>query len=147
MRANTKKTKLLLAAGLVSWSLVAAACSGSDAPASTPAATSAVRPSSTATLTIVAPKLGAVVKGLTVDVKVDLQGATIVPATSTNLRPDQGHLHVILDDQLVTMTAKTETVIPGVAPGHHIVKVEFVANDHGPFFPNVVAVTSFEVKG
>ncbi len=147
MRSDRRKTKLLAATALLSWCLLAAACSGSDAPASTAAATSGIRPSSTAILTIVAPKIGAVVKGSTVDVKVDLQGATIVPATSTNLRPDQGHLHVILDDQLVTMTAKTETVIPGVAPGHHIIKVEFVANDHGPFFPNVVAVTSFEVKG
>ena len=36
------------------------------------------------------------------------------------------------------MTAETETTIPDVAPGHHILKVEFVANDHAPFFPNVV---------
>ena len=136
----------LIAAG-IGLALGAAACSGDpgSASATTPTATSATRPSSTATLTIVTPKVGAVVKGSTVDVKVDLKGATIVTATSTDLQPDEGHLHVILDDQLVTMTATTETVIPDVPPGHHILKVEFVANDHGPFFPNVVAVTSFEV--
>lgn len=137
----------VIAAG-IGLALGAAACSSDPGPASatTPAATSATRPSSTATLTIVTPKVGAVVKGSTVDVKVDLKGATIVTATSTDLQPDEGHLHVILDDQLVTMTATTETVIPDVPPGHHILKVEFVANDHGPFFPNVVAVTSFEVQ-
>ena len=70
-----------------------------------------------------------------------------MPATSTDLKPDEGHIHVILDGQLVTMTSGTEPTIPDVAPGHHVIQVEFVANDHGPFFPNVVAVSSFEVKG
>lgn len=128
--------------------LVAAACGGDGGTptGSTSGATGAIRPSSTATLTIVAPKIGAVLKGPAVDVKVDLQGATIVAATSTDLQPDEGHLHLILDDELVSMTAKTSTVIPDVAPGHHVLKVTFVANDHGPFFPNVVAVTTFEVQ-
>jgi hypothetical protein len=135
-------------AAVACFGLVAAACSsgGGTPSGSTPIATGATRPSSTATLTIVAPKIGAVVQGPAVDVKVDLQGATIVAATSTDLQPDEGHLHLILDDELVSMTAKTSTVIPDVAPGHHVLKVTFVANDHGPFFPNVVAVTSFEVE-
>lgn len=138
----------IVAAAALALGSVSVACGGDDAPPSgaTTTATAAVRPASTATLTIISPKIGAVVTGSTVTVKVDLQGAKIVTTTSTNLQPDEGHLHVILDDQLVTMTAQTETTIPGVAPGHHILKVEFVANDHGPFFPNVVAVSSFEVK-
>jgi hypothetical protein len=145
-----RTSKQIAFGSLLCLGLAAVACGGGggDGPASgsTSTAVSAVRPSSTAKLTIVSPKIGAVVKGSTVDIVVDLQGATIVAATSTDLQPDEGHLHVILDDQLLTMTAKTETLIPDVAPGHHILKVEFVANDHGPFFPNVVAVSSFEVK-
>ena len=45
------------------------------------------------------------------------------------------------------MTTGTEPTIPDVAPGHHVVQVEFVATDHGPFNPRVIAVVSFEVKG
>ena len=127
--------------------LALTACSGGYSPASTVTATASQRPSSTAELTIVSPTNGEVVKGPDVVVKVDLTGAKIVQATSTDLQPDEGHIHVSLDGQLVTMTSGTETTIPDVAPGHHVVQVDFVANDHGPFFPNVVAVTSFEVKG
>ena len=127
--------------------LALTACSGGSSPSATVAATASQRPSSTAKVTIVSPTNGEVVKGPDVVVKVDLTGAKIVQATSTDLRPDEGHIHVSLDGQLVTMTSGTETTIPDVAPGHHVVQVDFVANDHGPFFPNVVAVTSFEVKG
>ncbi len=129
------------------WPSPCTACSGGSSPSATVAVTASQRPSSTAKLTIVSPTNGEVVKGPDVVVKVDLTGAKIVQATSTDLQPDEGHLHVSLDGQLVTMTSGTETTIPDVAPGHHVVQVDFVANDHGPFFPNVVAVTSFEVKG
>jgi len=134
----------LIALGLT---VVVTACSGGSSPSSSATATATQRPSSTAELTIVSPTNGEVVKGPDVDVKVDLTGAKIVQATSTDLKPDEGHIHVSLDGQLVTMTSGTETTIRDVAPGHHVVQVDFVANDHGPFFPNVVAVTSFEVKG
>jgi hypothetical protein len=127
--------------------VVVTACSGGSSPSSSATATASQRPSSTAKITIVSPTNGEVVKGPDVDVKVDLTGARIVQATSTDLQPDEGHIHVSLDGQLFTMTSGTETTIPDVAPGHHVVQVDFVANDHGPFFPNVVAVTSFEVKG
>ena len=135
---------IVLVVGLV---LVAAACGGGSSGSASSGATTTQRPSSTAELTIVSPTNGQVVKGPDVVVKVDLKGAKIVQATSTDLQPDEGHLHVSLDGQLFTMTSGTETTIPDVAPGHHVVQVDFVANDHGPFFPNVVAVTSFEVKG
>jgi hypothetical protein len=134
----------LLVLGLV---LSATGCAGGSSASSSATTTATQRPSSTAKLTIVSPTNGEVVKGPDVDVKVDLTGAKIVQATSTDLKPDEGHIHVSLDGQLVTMTSGTETTIHDVAPGHHVVQVDFVANDHGPFFPNVVAVTSFEVKG
>ena len=78
--------------------------------------------------------------------KVDLTGATLVQMTSTDLKPDQGHLHVILDDTLITMTSGLETVIPNVPPGKHLIKVEFMANDHAPFDPRVIVGVAFTVK-
>jgi hypothetical protein len=104
------------------------------------------RPSSPAKLTIVAPKNGEVVHGTSVDLRVDLKDAKIVPATTTDIVPDEGHLHVILDDTLISMTEGTEQTVPDLTPGLHRIQVEFVASDHAPFDPRVVAVVSFEVK-
>jgi hypothetical protein len=109
-------------------------------------ATTGPRPASTAELTIRKPKTGAVVHGTTVDLRVDLQGAKLVPATTTDIEPDEGHLHVILDDKLISMTEGLEQAIPEVSPGLHRIQVEFVASDHAPFDPRVVAVTEFRVK-
>lgn len=138
-----------LAPTLVALALATAACGGgSDAPPSSASPTfSGARPTSTGSVTIASPTNGEVVQGSTVDLKVDLKGAEIVPVTSTDLTPNEGHLHVILDDQLVSMTTGTDLTIPDVAPGHHVIRVEFVATDHGPFDPRVIAVVSFQVKG
>ena len=135
---------LVMSAGLL------AACSSDPAPPGGSGATSvspaADRPSSTASVAIVSPKQGEVINGSTVDLRVKLTGGEIVQQTSTDLQPDQGHLHVILDDHLVTMTASTESLLTDLTPGSHILQVEFVANDHAPFAPRVLAKTSFEVK-
>ncbi len=92
------------------------------------------------------PKVGQVVHGSNVDLRVKLQGAKLVPATTTHIVPDEGHLHVILDDTLISMTEGLEQTIPDVAPGEHRIMVEFVASDHAPFDPRVVSVVAFEVK-
>jgi len=127
-----------------------AACTSDPAPPDGSGATSvspaADRPSSTASIAIVSPKQGEVINGSTADLKVKLTGGEIVQQTSTDLQPDQGHLHVILDDHLVTMTASTESLLTDLTPGPHILQVEFVANDHAPFAPRVLAKTSFEVE-
>jgi hypothetical protein len=129
---------------VVGIALLLAAC-GSDA-AVEPGATAAPRPSTSAVLGIASPEAGAIVRGDEVDLVVELEGATITDVASTDLRPDEGHLHVSLDDQLVTMTSGFEQVLSGLAPGEHIVKVEFVANDHLPFEPRVLAAANFRVK-
>jgi len=130
--------------------LALAACGGSDdgggtAPTGATASTSD-RPSSTAKLSIVEPKVGQVVHGSNVDLRVKLQDAKLVPATTTHIVPDEGHLHVILDDTLISMTEGLEQAIPDVAPGEHRIMVEFVASDHAPFDPRVVSVVAFEVQ-
>jgi hypothetical protein len=97
-------------------------------------------------LTILAPKNGEVIHGTSVDLRVRLQHAKIVPATTTHITPTQGHLHVILDDQLISMTQGTDQQVSGLTPGLHRIQVEFVASDHAPFDPRVIAIVSFQVK-
>jgi hypothetical protein len=133
--------------------LAAASCgsgSGPEAgpsPSASPTATSVARPTSTARLTIVSPENGEVVQGSTVELRLDLQDARIVPQTTTDIAPDEGHVHVLLDETLISMTQGLEQTIPDVAPGLHRLTVEFVASDHAPFDPRVVEVVAFEVTG
>lgn len=141
-----KMSKLAL---IVATAFVLAACGSSDdggSGATGATAPSSDRPSSTAKLAIVLPKVGEVVHGSNVDLRVKLQDAKLVPATTTHIVPDEGHLHVILDDTLISMTQGLEQTIPDVAPGEHRIVVEFVASDHAPFDPRVVSVVAFEVK-
>jgi hypothetical protein len=114
---------------------------GSPSPPS-----SSPRPSSTAKLAIVAPENGSTVVGPTADLRVSLKDARIVKKTSTDLTPDEGHIHVLLDGKLISMSYGLEQKIPDLTPGPHRVQVEFVATDHAPFDPRVIAVTSFQVK-
>jgi Family of unknown function (DUF6130) len=142
-------SKPKLIAVLIAAGLLLAACGGSgDAggEASGPTSSTQERPSSTAKLSIVAPKVDQVIHGSSVDLRVKLKDAKLVPATTTNIVPDEGHLHVLLDDRLISMTEGLEQTIPDVTPGPHRIQVEFVASDHAPFDPRVVAVVAFEVQ-
>jgi len=132
--------------------LVLVGCGGGSGPSSSAGTSGAStapssRPSSTAKLSIISPATGEVLPAGDITLKVSLKRASIVSVTSTHLMPNQGHLHVILDDQLISMTSGTTTTLPSVAPGTHLLKVEFVANDHAPFDPRVIAATSFTVTG
>ena len=156
------RTTRTVPAALLALTLLTAACggSGSTADGSASSATPSVarasmsmsmapgpRPSTEATLAIVSPKNGQTIQGSDVILKLSLEGGTISTTTSSELVSDEGHLHVVLDDQLISMTSDLESVIPGVEPGTHLLKVEFVANDHAPFDPRVIAAVSFEVAG
>ena len=121
-----------------------------DGGASTSAASHTVaveRPTSTAELTIVKPENGDRVAGDAAQLEIDLQGAEVVDQTSTDLQPDEGHLHVTLDGKLVSMTSGTSQLLADLTPGEHLLQVEFVANDHAPFDPRVLAAVTFEAKG
>ena len=131
--------------------LAMTACGGTSdgtTDASTTPSTPAVveRPTSTGVLTIVSPENGERVSGGTAQLEVDLQGAQIVDQTSTDLRPDEGHLHVMLDGSLVSMSSGTSQQLTGLTPGEHLLQVEFVAADHAPFDPRVLAAVSFEAR-
>jgi hypothetical protein len=141
MRSSTAVAVIVLA-------LAAAACgagSGSGSGGS-PSPTRAGRPSSTAKLSILEPENGSVVHGSSIHIRLQLKDAHVVKPTSTELQPDEGHIHVLLDGKLVSMNYGLDDVIQEVDPGPHLLQVEFVANDHAPFDPRVVVVSSFEVK-
>jgi hypothetical protein len=132
------------AALLAALVLAGTACGGST---TTTAAAPSARPSTHGVLTITNPRNGQVIPNGKVKLVVDLQGGRLSDTTSTQLVEDEGHLHVILDDELISMTSGLEQTLPDVAPGQHLLEVEFVANDHAPFDPRVFDAVAFEVKG
>jgi hypothetical protein len=124
--------------------VLATACSSTGSTAGSPAVLA--RPSSTGKLTIVSPTDGQVIHGTSVPVRTKLTGARIVPSSTTNITPDQGHLHLTFDGEIVAMNFGLTDEITGVTPGIHTLQVEFVASDHLPFDPRVIEQVSFEVK-
>lgn len=114
-----------------------AACSGqpSVSEPSLPASLGP-RPASPATVEILEPAPSTTVSGSTVHIVLRLTGATIVQGTSTNIRPDEGHVHLYVNSVLVSMNYGLEQDIP-VQPGTIDIKAEFVAADHAPFSPRV----------
>jgi hypothetical protein len=141
-----------IAAVAMALTLMGAACGGGDPTPSAPITTQASpttaveRPTSAGELTIVSPENGERISGDTAQLQIDLQGAEIVDQTSTDLQPDEGHLHVVLDGKLVSMTSGPSQLLQGLTSGEHLLQVEFVANDHAPFDPRVLAAVTFEVK-
>ena len=141
MRSRHAGVAVALAAALV-----LTACGGSGTGSTDGSPTPSARPSSPAQITILTPKEGAVVTGPSVRVRVNLTGATIVPATTKNITPTTGHLHLSLDGKLISMNYQATQTLPNVSPGTHVLKVEFVAADHLPFDPRVIQAVTFEVK-
>ena len=135
----TRTLRSSLATALVA--LVVMACTGSAGGSSgstgpSLVATSTNRPSSPAVVSVVQPASGATVSGTSVHVVLSLTGAQIVSATTTNIQPDQGHVHLYVDNVLVSMNYGLEQDLP-VQPGTYVLKAEFVAADHAPFSPRV----------
>jgi hypothetical protein len=111
--------------------------------------TAKVRIASGAQVEIISPSPGALVRGSFLDVVVRVRGGKLVPATTTRLKPDEGHLHLSVDERLYSMTQgeHQRVNLNGMTPGEHLLQVEFVALDHGPFNPPVIAVSTFTVDG
>ena len=124
--------------------LIATACS--SGASSTGSGSVFARPTSTGTLTIVSPTDGQLVHGTSVRVQTKLTGARVVPASTTNIAPDTGHLHLTLDGEIVAMNFGLSDELTGLTPGIHTLQIEFVASDHLPFDPRVIQQVTFEVK-
>jgi hypothetical protein len=86
------------------------------------------------------------VDGPTVEVAVELTGATLIEEVTTDISPDEGHVHLSLDGETISLLAGLEETIKRVEPGTHLLEVEFVAGDHGPFEPRVLQSVTFEVR-
>jgi hypothetical protein len=119
-------------------SVAACGSPASSSPSAPPSGSAHVgsRPSSPAVVRIVEPKQHQQLSGSTVHVVLTLENARIVPQTSTTLRPDEGHLHLYVDNVLVSMNYGLTQDLP-VHPGTYVLKAEFVAADHAPFNPRV----------
>ena len=127
--------------------LALAGCGGGsqDGGGGGDSASPGARPASTAHIEIVSPKPGEVIKGDTVTVQVELTGAKLVKRASTDIKPDEGHLHIALDGQTISLLAGLQETID-VDPGTHLLEVEFAASDHGPFDPRVITSVTFTVR-
>jgi hypothetical protein len=115
---------------------LAGGCTSASTASPSAQATAAVRPSSPAVLTITEPASGAQLSGTSVHVVLTLVGAKIVSSTTTDIRPDEGHIHLFVNNALVSMNYALEQDFP-VVPGTYVLKAEFVAADHAPFNPRV----------
>ena len=139
---RTRTFRFFAAAAALALAMTACGGGGGEGDGGTPAGR---RPSSTAVLAIVDPANEATVPPGTLTVRLDLQGARIVDAATTVLRPDEGHVHLNLDGQLVSMAYGLEQEVD-VTPGIHQLVAEFVAGDHAPFDPRVIVTRTFAVS-
>ena len=134
--ARTRLTGILGVLGATA--LLVAGCGGSSG--------SAARPTTKATMEIVAPTPNAVT-GPDFTVKVDVLGGRVVRQTTGKLTSDEGHVHLTLDDKAYVMSFRKEQDFHNVAPGQHSLQAEFVAKDHAPFTNRPRAFVRFDVQG
>jgi hypothetical protein len=109
------------------------------------------RPSSTAMLSLVEPASGAILAPDAVRVRLELVGATLTKKVSMNLKPDEGHIHLRLDGETITLLGDLDENLADIlgAPvpaGPHLLEAEFVASDHGPFDPRIIVSVPFSVE-
>jgi len=144
---NRPRATCLALAALAVVLLGACSSAGDSTSTPAPAPTSlAARPTSTAKLTILAPRNGQTLSRQSPKVRLSLAGAKIVSHTTTRIQPDQGHIHLLVDGKLVAMNYGLNEQLPNLTPGQHVVQVEFVAADHAPFEPRVLTQAAFTVK-
>ena len=123
----------------VAAALTLAACSSSSS-------SSGVRPETPARIEIVQPSPNQTLPP-TFPVTVNLIGAKVVPAqvSGGTLKPDEGHIHIILDGKVIDTAAGTTREMTNLPPGPHTIQAEFVAADHAPFRNRVVAAVAVDV--
>ncbi len=91
------------------------------------------------------PAPAAVITGEILRVRLDLTGGRIILETKSALRPDEGHIHVLLDGKTVSMAYGLEQDVR-VTKGPHLLQAEYVAADHSPFNPRVIVAATITVQ-
>ena len=130
-------------AAVLSFALLGAlaGCGGGGSAAAAPP-----RPTCDAQLQILSPQPNEVV-GPTPTVRFNLIGGTVVSITTGPISCAQGHIHVLVDSQLVSMAyGLVQTLPTPLAPGPHALQAEYVAIDHKPFANRVINKVLFQVK-
>ena len=94
---------------------------------------------------MIEPATGAVITGDRLHVRLELTGGRIILETKTALRPDEGHIHVLLDGKTVSMAYGLEQDV-AITKGPHLLQGEYVAADHFPFTPRVIVAATIVVK-
>ena len=133
----------LLAIVLATGAGCASSPRGMTGPSGTPAIKE--RPRSTATVSMIEPAPGAVITGDRLRVRLELTGGQVILETKTALKPDEGHIHVLLDGKTVSMAYGLEQEV-AVTKGPHLLQAEYVAADHSPFNPRVIVAATIVVK-
>lgn len=138
---------LLLAAVLI-------ACSGgSSASGSSSNSTNASgpissptggRPTTPAQLEIVQPTSNQVTDA-NPTIVFKLTDAKFAAQTTVNVKPDEGFIHLSLDNRQLEVVDTAEVPLFDVPPGPHVVEGVFVASDHAPFANQPSASVSFTV--
>lgn len=124
-----------------------AGCASSPRGMTEPSGTPAIkeRPRSTATISMIEPAPGAVITSDRLRIRLELTGGRVILETKTALKPDEGHIHVLLDGKTVSMTYGLEQDV-AVAKGPHLLQAEYVAADHFPFNPRVIVAATIVVR-
>jgi hypothetical protein len=79
-----------------------------------------------------------------IEIRVGLSGARL--ASSTGTASASGHLHVLVDDEIVSMTGALITRVI-LSPGPHTIEAEYVSASHRPLSPRVVARADVTASG
>src|SRR5438876_138356 len=103
-------------AAMMSILVLAAGCGMRGRQAAAPAVNQP-RPHSTATLQILEPLPGSVITNTELRVRLALNGGRIIQETTTRLAPDEGHIHLLVDGQIVSMTYGLDQEVDVACPG------------------------------
>lgn len=79
-----------------------------------------------------------------IEIRVALSGARL--ASSTDPGSATGHLHVLVDDEVVSMTDALVTQVT-LSPGSHTIEAEYVSASHRPLDPRVVDTAVVTARG
>jgi hypothetical protein len=116
-----------LAAGAGAFAL--GANSNQNAPAGTVGAPSGI------SVSIASPRDGDTVAAGAVQLEVEVDGGSLTSETQSE-DPTMGHLHIYVDNTLISMPS-TETTDVELDSGEHTIAVEFTTADHRSFDPRI----------